>query len=125
MIHNDYDNDYETLSKISGTSTMEIKRIKQLDIEIFKTVNNLNPDFMKNIFTSKQNACVCPLDLLVRSHKTATYGNKSLTILGPKIWNALPIEIKRETLSKFKEYVKLWLVHFNVTFANLFYKTKS
>ena len=80
---------------------------------------------MKNIFTSKQNACVCPLDLLVRSHKTATYGNKSLTILGPKIWNALPIEIKRETLSKFKEYVKLWLVHFNVTFANLFYKTKS
>ena len=25
----------------------------QLAIEIFKTVNNLNPDFMKNIFTSK------------------------------------------------------------------------
>ena len=125
MTHNDYHSDYEKLLKISGTSTMQVKRIKQLAIEIFKTVNNLNPDFMKNIFTSKQNACVCPLDLLVRSHKTATYGNKSLTILGPKIWNALPIEIKRETLSKFKEYVKLWLVHFNVTFANLFYKTKS
>ena len=125
MTHNNYHSDYEKLLKISGTSTMQVKRIKQLAIEIFKTVNNLNPDFMKNIFTSKQNACVCPLDLLVRSHKTATYGNKSLTILGPKIWNALPIEIKRETLSKFKEYVKLWLVHFNVTFANLFYKTKS
>ena len=125
MTHNNYHSDYEKLLKISGTSTMQVKRIKQLAIEIFKTVNNLNPDFMKNIFTSKQNACVCPLDLLVRSHKTATYGNKSLTILGPKMWNALPIEIKRETLSKFKEYVKLWLVHFNVTFANLFYKTKS
>ena len=125
MTHNDYHSAYEKLLKINGTSTMQVKRIKQLAIEIFKTVNNLNPDFMKNIFTSKQNACVCPLDLLVRSHKTATYGNKSLTILGPKIWNALPIEIKRETLSKFKEYVKLWLVHFNVTFANLFYKTKS
>ena len=56
MIHNDCDSDYETLSKISGTFTMEIKRIKQLDIEIFKTVNNLNPDFMKNIFTSKTNS---------------------------------------------------------------------
>ena len=109
MIHNDYDSDYETLLKISGTSTMQIKRIKQLAIEIFKTVNNLNPDFMKNIFTSKQNARVRPHDLLVRSHNTATYGDKSLKIVGPKIWNALPTEIKRETsLSKFKEYVKLW-----------------
>ena len=108
MIHNDYDSDYEdyeTLLKISVTSTMQIKRIKQLAIEIFKTVNNLNPDFMKYIFTSKENARVRPHDLLVRSHKTVTYGDKSFKILRPKIWNA---ETKRETLlSKFKEYVKL------------------
>ena len=86
---------------ISGTSTMQIKKIKQLSIEISKTVNNLNPDFMKNIFTSKQNARVRSHDLLVRSHNTET--------LRPKIWNALPTEIKREaSLSKFKEYVNLW-----------------
>ena len=29
VIHNDYDSDYETLLKISGTSTVQIKRIKQ------------------------------------------------------------------------------------------------
>ena len=80
MIHNDYDSDYETLLKISGTPTMQIKRIKQLAIEIFKAVNNLNPDFMKNIFIRKQNARVRPQDLLVRSHKTVTYGDKSLKI---------------------------------------------
>ena len=57
---------------------MEIKRVKQSAIKIFKTVNKLNPDFMKNIFTSKQNARVHLYDLLVRSHKTATYGDKSL-----------------------------------------------
>ena len=103
MTHNDYDSDYETLLKSSGTPTMQIKRIKQLAIEIFKTVNDLNPDFMKNIFTRKQNAPVCPHDLLVRNHKTLTYADKSFKILGPKIWNALPAEIKRETsLSKFK-----------------------
>ena len=70
--HNHYDSDYETLLKITGTSTMQIKKVNQLAIEIFKTINNLNPDFMKNIFTSKQNPCVRPLDLLVRSHKTPT-----------------------------------------------------
>ena len=42
-----------TVTMNSGTSTMQIKKIKQLAIEIFKTVNNLNPDFLKNIFTSK------------------------------------------------------------------------
>ena len=71
MIHNDYDSDYETLLKISGTSTMQIKRIKQLATEIFKTVNNLNPNFMVNIFTSKQNAPVRPHELLVRSQNAA------------------------------------------------------
>ena len=112
MIHNDYDSDYETLLKISETSTMQIKRIKQLAIEIFKTVNNLDPDFIKNICTSKQNAPVRPHDLLTRSHKTVTYSDKILKILGPKIWNALPTEIKCETsLNKFKKFVKLWSGH--------------
>ena len=51
---------------------------------------------------------VSPHDLHVRSHNTATYSDKSLKILGPKIRNALPTGIKRETsLSKFKEYVSL------------------
>ena len=77
MIHNNYDSDYETLLKISRTSTMQIKRIKQLAIEIFKTVKNLNLDFMKNIFTSKQNARVRPHDLHVRSRNAATYVDKS------------------------------------------------
>ena len=77
MIHNDYDSDYETFLKISGTSTMQIKRMKQLATEMFKTVKNLNSDFMKNVFTSKQNARVSPHDLIVRSRNTATYGDKS------------------------------------------------
>ena len=32
---------------------MKIRRIKMLVIEIFKTFNELNPNFMKTIFTSK------------------------------------------------------------------------
>ena len=67
---------------------------------------------MKIIFTSKQNPRVRPHDLFTRSHKSVTYGDKSLKILGPKIWNTLPKEIKRVTsLSKLKEHVKLWSGH--------------
>ena len=64
---------------------------------------------MKNIFTSKENARVHPNNIIVKSHNSATYGNKSFMKLGPKIWNALPEKIKSETsYKKFKVYINLW-----------------
>ena len=60
---------------------MKIRRIKTLAIEIFKTVNELNPHFMKTIFTSKTNSRVRPSDLLVKSGNTEKYGSKSLMAL--------------------------------------------
>ena len=55
---NDYRSDYKTLLDKSGKESMRIRRIKMLAIEIFKTVNELNPSFMKTIFTSKTNSRV-------------------------------------------------------------------
>ena len=58
---------------------------------------------MKNIFSPKINAKIRPHDIIVR-HNTATYGDKSLTALGPKIWNKLPTKIKSLiSIAKFKE----------------------
>ena len=46
--------DYKSDSKIfldkSGKECMKIERTKTLAIEIFITVNELNPNFMKNYF---------------------------------------------------------------------------
>ena len=65
---------------------------------------------MRNIFTSKENARVRPKNVVVTSHNSANYGERSLMTLGPKIWNTLPEKIKSETLyKKFKEYIDLWL----------------
>ena len=71
---------------------MKIRRIKTLVIEVFKTVNELNPNFMKIILT---NSRVRPSDLLVKNHNTEKYGSKSPMVLGPKIWNAIPEKIKK------------------------------
>ena len=89
---------------------MKIKRLRNVATEISKTVNNLYPSFMKNMFTSKENARVHPNNIVVESHNSATYGDKSLMTLDPKIWNILPEKIKSETsYEKFKEYIDLWL----------------
>ena len=61
---------------------MKIRRIKTLVIEIFKTANELNPNFMKTIFTSKTNCRVGLFDLLVKNRNTEKYGSKSLMALG-------------------------------------------
>ena len=92
---NDYKSDYKTLLDKSGMESMKIRRIKTLAIEIFETVNELIPNFMKNIFTSKTNYRVRPFDLLVKNRNTEKYGSKSLMAQRPKIWNALPENIKK------------------------------
>ena len=88
---------------------MEIKRLRNLALEMFKTINDLNPSFMRSIFSAKLNARVRPNDLLVKARKSATFGDKSLVILGPKIWNALLQNMKAEnSYAKFKEYIATW-----------------
>ena len=64
---------------------------------------------MESTFSAKLNARVRPNDILIKARKPATFGDKSLVTLGPKIWNALLQNIKAEnTYVKFKEYIAAW-----------------
>ena len=50
LITNDSEIDYKFVLNEIGNSTMEIKRLHKLALEIFKTSNNLNPNFIKDNF---------------------------------------------------------------------------
>ena len=50
FILNDYDKTYFQLLDISKKPSMEVKRLRILITEIFKTLNDSNPVFMKDIF---------------------------------------------------------------------------
>ena len=63
LVFDDYESDYGNLIKKNGTTTMEIKRLRTLATEIFKTINNINCSYMKNIFTPKTNAKIRPHDI--------------------------------------------------------------
>ena len=41
---------------------------------------------MKDMFTPKRNSKIRPYDILVKYHKSRKYGDKSLIVLGPKIY---------------------------------------
>ena len=109
IIYNDYSSNYQTLLKLSQKLSMEIKRLRNLALEIFIIINNLNPSFMESLFSAMLNVRVRPNDILAKACKSATFGHKSLATLGPKIWNALPQNIKAEnSYVKFKEYIATW-----------------
>ena len=85
IILNDYESDYETLLRNSNKPTMEIRRLRTLAVEIFKTLNEINPPYIKNIFTPKENAKVRQNDIIVKRINTSRFGTQSLRPLGPKI----------------------------------------
>ena len=88
---------------------MEVKLLKILALEVFKTLNNMNPAYMKEIFYKTAFTMRRPLNLEVNENHTTKYGNKSLRCLGPHIWNSLPNQIKKETdYTKFKEFINDW-----------------
>ena len=50
FILNDYNLDYDSLLVKSDNVTVEVKRMRSLCNEVFKTLNGLNPVYMKDTF---------------------------------------------------------------------------
>ena len=94
---------------MSNKPSIEIKKLRILATEVFKTLNDLNPSFMKEVFTQNSIRDDTRLKLLVKTQRTKRYGTDSLRSLGPKIWNNLPTEIRgAENLSTFKRLINTW-----------------
>ena len=51
---NGYEIDYKTLLKKCNNGTMEVRRLRTLASETFKTLCDLNPAFMKNLFAKQE-----------------------------------------------------------------------
>ena len=98
------------LKKWPGTPPTPDKRLRLLAIEIFKTLNNLNPPYMKDIFRLNTRRTETGNDrLVVPAQNSRRYGSYTLRSLGPKIWNKLPSDLKNSvSLESFKSLIKLW-----------------
>ena len=60
FLYNNYQLTYEELLDKANSSTMNVKRLRFLCVEIYKTISNLNRSFMKQVFElreTKRNVC--------------------------------------------------------------------
>ena len=101
---NEYESFYEDLLKKSENPSMNRKRIRSLCIENYKTINNLDAEFMKIFFK------LCKTNRAQREQSNQVFfGTKNLRIQGPRVWNALPFNIKsKENLQVFRYVIKSW-----------------
>ena len=88
---NDYDSTYEDLLEKSGYPNMNLRRQRTPCIEIYETLNKLNPGYINDIFKLRNTETreKYKLNLEIPKPNQATFGTRSLRSYGLKIWNAL------------------------------------
>ena len=103
--------DFKALLEKDNAVTIHVKNIQLLMTEIFKTQHSPNPTFMKEIFIPKNNQYALrneqPIKLL--RPRTTTFGEKSISFLGGKLWHELSLETKQYVnLNQFRAQIKNW-----------------
>ena len=95
----------ERLEKFSSVS-METKGLCTI---VFKTLNNLNPVFMIDIFHYSPNVTHRKHNLYIHTQNATKFGDKKLRAFDANIWNTLPEYIKLTTsLLEFQQFIKTW-----------------
>ena len=106
------DSDYNVLlSKANLTSRINKTEVCLL-IEVYKSVNNLNPAYLLNLFRKVESShytrhSVNGLSLPMTN--TVSFGTHSLKYFGAFLWNNLPSDIQTaENLNIFKKRLTMW-----------------
>ena len=111
FLYEDYVSSYEELLPKTGKETMKVNRLRSLCIEIYKSINNINPTYMNELFKLRKTSRVVrsKLNLDRPAINQVSFGDKNLRYYGSKIWNSLPFHIKSsENLEAFKNIIKNW-----------------
>ena len=111
FVYDDFSSSYEELL-LRDFLSLSLYRIYFLAIEVYKCIKGVNLSYINDLFKKK-----CSIgynlrdsDLLVQPKFNAyTYGYKSFSYLGAKLWNALPSNVKLcDSLPCFKRELKSW-----------------
>ena len=111
FITDDYLSSYETLLTSTEMTSMQIRQMHNLCIEIYKTLSNLNPRYMQELFerNSSSHSPKRPNDLKIPRVNQTSHGSRSIKSDGAKLWNHLPKDTKSaENLNIFKKLIKDW-----------------
>ena len=96
IIYRDNTSSFETLLEKSGSVSIHHRNIQSFATEIFKSLNNVCPSIMSEVFKLKETKYELRTGINLQSNnpRTTSYGIDSVSHLAPKIWSQIPTEIK-------------------------------
>ena len=109
IVYNDKKSSFKELLETDKSVPIHIKNLQVLATEMFMVYRNISPPIVRQLFQLRNN------DYNLRQFsqfdlpnvKSVFCGTESISFLGPKIWNIVPNEFKKETsLDAFKKLIK-------------------
>ena len=100
---------YEELLLHNNEVSIHQKQLRILATEVFKSLADINPDFMKLYFTIKEipNCLRNGNFLKILSTHSKRYGTNSVVFRACLVWNKLPLSVKQsQSLIEFKSKIK-------------------
>ena len=110
IVYNDKKSSFKELLYTGKSVSIHIKNLQIFATEMFKLHRNISPSIVRQLFQSKNKYCnlrqFTQFELL---NVSVFCGTESISFLGPKIWNIVPNEFKKETsLHAYKKLIKKW-----------------
>ena len=112
IIYSDNQSSFETLLEKDGSISVHNRNLQILASETYKIKNDLSPVIVTELFEQRNEQ---HYDLRKNSQftinpiRTVYHGSKSISFLGPKIWNILPDKLKNvNSIEAFKMQIKKW-----------------
>ena len=109
VFHKDNDASFDTCLQRGTDTTIHVKNLQKLMIEILKTLNLLNPSNLWDFFSTKEVEYNLRIKNLVEMPQieARTFGTHSLTFSGSLLWNALSDDIRNcKNIAAFKKNLK-------------------
>ena len=96
IAYKDYESSFSTLLERDTSVTIHSKNLQVLMIEMFRTKENINPPFMKEIFRERNIAYNLRHnnEFMLPMAKTVTYDTETIKYRGQRLWLSLPQHIK-------------------------------
>ena len=113
LVYNDEESSFEELLIKDNSVTIHQRNIRLLAVEVFKIRNNISTESMCSLLEPRNLTynLRSQTDFSRENVNNTSYGIKSMSFLGPKIWNILPQELKTSRdLTDFKEKFKSWVL---------------
>ena len=111
ILYKDYASSFETLLTRNGSNSTHYNNLQKLMIEIFKSMNGLNPPIVREFHERKHATYNLRMQNLRKlpPSKTMNFDLDSITFRGSFLWNTLDDSTKRvKTLACFQKRIGKW-----------------